>query len=224
MKNNVLFAEIMGEVQSYKDKIDEVVGPTDYAWDKLDAETDKNYEYFLHFLKLPHKERNMRDAVNSYRRVNGQEEKDSVPGAWIEARKRYRWTSRAREFDAFISGELNSYIEEDHLLALLSFKREQSNLSAKVLDAAFKMIEKAMERLENMDSNDIRASTLPGYLATAASIAKIGSDLQAGSISVGKILEMVNESGGVETNNWEADEDILASFEAQQLDGIDGLD
>lgn len=192
-------------------------------WLQLPEETDTQFQWFVEFMDLPKKGRTMLLACNNYRVKKGEIARNTIPGAWIEAKRNNHWIERIEAFDAFMEVELRDYVERQQYLQLIEFQRKQISISNKVANAADLLIDRAIQALGILQPEDIRASTLSNYIRVASDASKMSLDVGASALALDSMLGKIVGAGEL-TDVAGFTEDELAKFEESALEGIEGLE
>lgn len=189
-------------------------------WDKLPDESDTQYLYFTHYLALDDKNRTILNAVNTYRRSKGREDGTTVPGPWIEAKRIFDWDNRVALYDQFMKQDLRDYVEKKQYTDLIKFRQRQRDLSELITSAAFTLVRRAMEALDDLGPEDLRPATIANYIKTATQVADFAHNLEAQSYALNKILEKINNSEDDNLSELVADIDFdkLESLELELLE------
>lgn len=189
------------------------------AWDKLDGESDTQFLYFTYYLSLSPKNRTVLNAVNAYRRAKNRPETNNIPGPWIQAKKLFDWDNRIALYDQFMKQDLRNYVEQQQYTDLIKFRQRQRELSDLITSAAFALVQRAMEALNDLGPEDLRPATIANYIKTATQVADFAHNLEAQSYALNKILEKINNAEDDEISELVADIDFdkLDSLESDLL-------
>lgn len=184
-------------------------------WEQLPDESDTQYLYFKHYLSLDPNNRKILNAVNSYRRSKGQEEGQHIPGPWIQAKKKFDWDNRLALYDQWMKQDLKNYVEHQQYSDLISFRMRQRKLSEVITSAAFTLVERAMDALDELDPGELRPATIANYIKTATQVADFAHNLEAQSYALNKILEKIQ--------NAEDDDiaELVADIDFDQLESLE---
>ena len=217
-----------------KKQLSDIENSTEIPWEQMyeAGETDKNFEWFSFYLRLPKDNRTLTQAVLDFRRSEAKKlgqpikAKGGVPGSWIAAKKAFSWDERCAAYDDFIIKDLQNFVASESVLSLLKFRKKQTLVSAMLSEAAEALVIKALSALENIDVSDIRASTIPPLLQVASLLIKESTNLEATALALNRILERVQQSGTGEigfSDNVTVSELEQYEKESLDLDGIEGL-
>lgn len=190
------------------------------AWDKLDGESDTQFLYFTFYLSLSPKNRTLLNAANGYRRSKGRPEANNIPGPWIEAKKKFDWDNRVALYDQFMKQDLRDYVEHQQYHDLISFRKRQRDLSDLITSAAFTLVQRAMDALNELDPEELRPATIANYIKTATQVADFAHNLEAQSYALNKILEKIGNAEDDEVRELVADIDF-DNLDALELDLIE---
>jgi hypothetical protein len=192
-----------------------ITSNTETPWDKLEGESDTQFLYFTYYLSLEPKHRTLINAANTYRRDKNRPETNNVPGPWIEAKRKFDWDNRVALYDQFLKQDLRNYVEHQQYTDLIKFRQRQRELSDLITSAAFALVERAMEALNDLGPEDLRPATIANYIKTATQVADFAHNLEAQSYALNKILEKIN--------NAEDDEisDLVADIDFDKLDSLE---
>lgn len=155
-------------------------------WSQLPGEPKQAYQKFLIYLGLDIEERSVAKALEVWQ-ANELEGKDDNIMSWSRLAGRFQWQDRSQAYDQSEEKKVKEKLE--HAKDLRKLAKERNELSQKVVLTAYKILEKTLIKIEDLDPKEIKIEHLPSLLKTAATLADIGLTTKADSLCVLDVIQ-----------------------------------
>jgi hypothetical protein len=189
----------MKKSNEYTDEqIADMINELNEPWDKLSIETDLQYRAFREFYcRLPSNDRSVIKAYDKYLLSQGKKPVGRANESWYEWYNLFQWKERAKAYDSFLTEETRNYVKHEQYQQLIDFRRRQRDLAGMITDSAALMIERALEALKRIKSEDITPRMIPEYVKTAAQVAELAQNAEANAMALNEIVDKL----GIEEQN-----------------------
>jgi len=155
-------------------------------WSQLPGESKQAYQKFLVYLDLDIEERSVAKALEVWQ-TNKLEGKDDNIVSWSRLAGRFQWQDRSQAYDQSEEKKVKEKLE--YAKDLRKLANQENDLSQKVIATAYKILEKTLIKVEDLDPKEIKIEHLPSLLKTAATLAHIGVNTKADSLCVFDVIQ-----------------------------------
>lgn len=132
--------------------------PQPEPWERQPGEPNLWFARFERY-RLDGPSRSLRGTVNAERATKGNKRHSGIPGAWSRTFVRWRWRERAEEWD-----------EQERQKARESHAKEVDEMNRRHIQEAKALQNKAVQRLQSLNPDDISAFELLRFMLDAAKL------------------------------------------------------
>ena len=161
----------------------------DGPWTRLDGETAVAYAAFCVYRDLGPG----RSLDAAYRKHKGQQKGNKrATGHWTRWYSKFDWKTRAEAYDAHLELLARRGREAAYIQDLQRFQERQKKLSQATLGAAIRLLQKAGERLQALDADEIPPQSLPAYFRAAAAVAEAATNAEATALGLHELITLLD--------------------------------
>ncbi len=116
---------------------------------------------------------------------------------WVDWSSKYNWVERAKLYDAYLGNKAREQAEGEHLAELQEYRKQLAFSSKSALAAGQRALRLALEKLHNMDYDDIPATSIPSYIKAANDTIEKAMDGWGMALTVDELLEALENDGNI---------------------------
>ena len=161
----------------------------DGIWTRRAGETRAAYAAFCTYRDLGLG----RSLDAAYSQAKGLQKGDKrASGHWQRWARDHQWKTRAEAYDAHLELFARRGREAAYIQDLQRFQERQKKLSQATLGAAINLLQKAIERLRTLSTDEIDPKTLPSYFRAAAAVAEAATNAEATALGLHELITLLD--------------------------------
>ncbi len=157
-------------------------GTNKHSWEQQPSDTTKSFAAFVIYRDLK-EERSTAKVAKHLGRAWGTIQQYAT---------RHNWVQRAADYDAYLDQQYRAIAEERHIEDLKLFREKMRDLAIRTQEAAQKLTQRGLERLERR--YDEAPGTIASQLRAAAALGELALNQEAAALGIDDLLQRLPES------------------------------
>lgn len=161
---------------------------------RLQGESERAHQGFLDYFALG-PDRTLKKLYEKYVLDSNRPPSQYTINHWSKV---WRWSERLRRVSTLHAHNTVELLTDAHASAVEAYRADLEKSGQKIMHSALKMYELVESKLDQMTSQDITPSDLPGYLRVMLQAIQVGAEIRAQSLGLETVMMQLKENQSIQ--------------------------